>query len=126
MYVYCDVNLTSNIDDYKFTLGYVFLLSTRTINQSTQKQPYIVIFLTKAKCMVISQATRQVMQLSSLFETISQPQIKLVVVYDNNQSCIFLSKDPIFDVHIKHIEIHHHFMEEKVANDFIKLMYCNI
>jgi hypothetical protein len=58
MYVYYEVNLTNNIDDYKSTLGYVFLLSTRTINYSTQKQPYIVIFLTKAKCMVISYATR--------------------------------------------------------------------
>jgi hypothetical protein len=61
MSVYCDVDLTSNIDDYKSTLGYVFLLSNGAINWSTQKQPYIVIFLTKVKCMVISQTTRQVM-----------------------------------------------------------------
>lgn len=44
MYVYGDVDLTSNIDDYKSTLGYAFLLSNGTINQ---KQPYIVIFLQK-------------------------------------------------------------------------------
>jgi hypothetical protein len=65
------------------------------------------------------------MYLSSLFEIIGQPQIKLIVTYDNNQSCISLSKDPIFHVHIKHIEIHHHFVQEKVANDFITLIYCN-
>jgi hypothetical protein len=53
--------MTSNIYDYKSTLGYVFLLNNGAINWSTQKQPYIVIFLTKVKCMIIFQATRQVM-----------------------------------------------------------------
>ncbi len=120
MSVYCDVDLTNNIEDYKSTLGYVFLLNNGAINCLI-----LLFFLTKVKCMVISQATRQVMQLSSLFETIGQPQINLDVIYDNNQSCISLSKTPIFHVHIKHIEIHHHFVQEKVANDFIKLIYCN-
>jgi len=47
MSIYCDVDLTSNIDGYKSTLGYVFLLNNGAINWSTQKQPYIVIFLQK-------------------------------------------------------------------------------
>lgn len=45
MSIYCDVDLTSNIDDY--TLGYVFLLNNGAINWSTQKQPSIVFFFDK-------------------------------------------------------------------------------
>jgi hypothetical protein len=41
--IYCDVDLTSNIDDYKSILGYVFLLNNGAINWSTHKQLYIYI-----------------------------------------------------------------------------------
>jgi hypothetical protein len=44
--------------------------------------------------MVASQATRQAMWLSSLFGNIGVPQMKPMVIYDNNQSCISLSRKP--------------------------------
>ncbi len=39
----------------------------------------------------------------------------------------FLSMNPTFHVHIKHIDIYHHRLAQKnIKESFIKMMYCNI
>jgi len=40
--------------------------------------------------------------------------MKPIILYDNNQSCICLSNNPIIHAHAKHIEIHHHLVQEKI------------
>jgi hypothetical protein len=72
----------------------------------TRNKP-LLLCLTKVEYMVASQATRQAMWLSSLFGSIGVLQMKPIVIYDDNQSCLSLSKNTIFHVHIKRIEIHH-------------------
>jgi hypothetical protein len=72
----------------------------------TRNKP-LLLYVTKVEYMVASQATRQAMWLSSLFESIGVLQMKPIVIYDDNQSCISLSKNTIFHAHTKHIEIHH-------------------
>jgi hypothetical protein len=51
--------------------------------------------------------------------------MKPIVIYENNQNYLFISKNPIFHVHTKHIEIHHHLVQKKSFKDFIELVYCN-
>jgi hypothetical protein len=63
--------------------------------------------------MVASQATKQVMWLPSLFGDNGIPQMKPIIIYDNNQSYISLSKDLVFHVRTKHIQIHHHLVRKK-------------
>jgi len=48
-----------------------------------------------------------------------------MVIYDDNQSYISLSKNPIFHVYTKHIKIHHHLVQEKQKKSFVKLVYYN-
>jgi hypothetical protein len=75
--------------------------------------------------MVAPQTTRQAMWFSLLFGNIGVPQMKPIVIYDNNQSCISLSKNTIFHVCTKHIKIHHHLVWEKFEKSLVKLVYCN-
>ncbi len=79
---------------------------------------------TKVEYITTSQATKQTMWLSSFFGSIGVSQMKPIVLYDNNQSCISLSKNPIFHVCMKHIKIHHHLVQEKIEKGFVKLVYC--
>jgi hypothetical protein len=44
MSTYYDANCASNMDDYKSTLGYVFLLGNGAINWNNKKQTSIVMF----------------------------------------------------------------------------------
>jgi hypothetical protein len=46
--------------------------------------------LAKAKYMVVLETTRQAMWFSLLLGNIGVPQLKPIVIYGNNQSCISL------------------------------------
>jgi hypothetical protein len=126
MYVYSDANWISNIDDYQCTSNYVFLLNNGTINWSSKKQSCIDLSSIKVKYIVVSQATRQVMSFSSFFGIIGQLQMKSIVIYDNNHHCISLWKNSTFQAYLKYIKIHHHFVQDKIKDGFIKLVYHKI
>jgi hypothetical protein len=91
-----------------------------------KNKPSIAMSSIKVEYVAASQATRQTMCLSSLFGSIDVPQMKPIVIYDDNQSYISLSKNPIFHAWIKHIEIHHHLLQKKTEESFVKLIYCNM
>jgi hypothetical protein len=125
MCAYCDVDWVGNMDDHKYASSYVFLLGNGVISCSNKKQTSIAMSSTKVQYMATSQATKQAMWFSSFFGNIGVPQMKPIVIYDDNQSCIYLSKNLIFHVHVKHIKIHHHLAQEKIEKDFVMLVYCN-
>ena len=47
-----------------------------------------------------------------------------LIIYNDNQSCISLSRNPTFHVRTKHVEIHHHFVCEKIEEGKIDLVFC--
>ncbi len=121
MCAYCDVDWVGNMDDHKSASSYVFLLGNGVISWNNKKQTSIAMSSTKVQYM----ATLEAMWFSSFFGNIGVPQMKPIVIYDDNQSCIYLSKNLIFHVHAKNIEIHHHLVQAKIEKDFVKLVYCN-
>jgi hypothetical protein len=51
--------------------------------------------------------------------------MKPIIIYDDNQSCIVLSKKPVFHAHMKHIKIHYLLVQKKTEKNFVKLVYYN-
>jgi len=79
-----------------------------------KNKPFTTMSSIEVEYVATSQATRQTMCLSSFFGNIDVPQMKPIVIYDDNQSYISLSKNPMFHAWIKHIEIHHHLLRKKI------------
>ena len=48
-----------------------------------------------------------------------------VVLYCDNLSSIQLARNPVFHARTKHIEVHYHFIREKVLSEEIDLEYVN-
>ena len=54
-------------------------------------------------------------------------EIKLTeatIVYEDNQAAISIAQNPQHHSKTKHIDIKHHFVREKVADNIIQLKYC--
>jgi len=49
----------------------------------------------------------------------------LVVIYCDNISSILLANNPVYHVRTKHIEVHYHFIREKVLAKEIDLIHVN-
>jgi hypothetical protein len=50
----------------------------------------------------------------------------LIVIYCDNISTILLANNPIYHARTKHIEVHYHFIKEKVLAKEIDLIHVNI
>ena len=53
-------------------------------------------------------------------------QLRSTVIYYDNQSCIQLSENPVFNDRSKHIEIRYHFIRDYVHRGVVELLYISI
>ena len=51
------------------------------------------------------------------------PQPRPTILYNNNNGAVSLTKNTKHNSHIKHIDIHHHFVRECVENGEITVRY---
>lgn len=50
-------------------------------------------------------------------------QLSATTIYEDNQSCIALAKNPVHHARTKHIDIQHHFVREKVEAGEVKIEF---
>ena len=49
-----------------------------------------------------------------------------IIIYCDNMSSIYLANNPVFHARTKHIEVHYHFVREKVLSRDIEKHYVKI
>ncbi len=68
----------------------------------------------------------EVIWLQKLFLDLGQSMDTLVVIYCDNISSILLANNPVYHARTKHIEVHYHFIREKVLAKEIDLIHVSI
>ena len=71
----------------------------------------------------MSQATAEITWLVRLFEEIGIQSLMPIALNCDNQSAIYIVKNPLFHERTKHIEINCHFTREKVLDGLLQLTY---
>lgn len=74
--------------------------------------------------MAASNAIKKAIWLQVLLENLGFPQTDATTLHSDNQGCIALSCNPVAHICAKHINIHHHFIRERIANLEIDLKFC--
>jgi hypothetical protein len=90
---------------------------------SSKKQPTITLSSTEAKYRGPAIAACEVVWLQKLLSDLGQPMDALVVIYCDNISSILLANNPVYHARTKHIEVHYHFIKEKVLAKEIDLIH---
>ena len=91
----------------------------------SQKQKSVALSSAEAEYMTASQANCEALWLRKLLVGLFGVQLRPIVIYYDNQSCIKLSKNPIFHDRSKHIEIRYHFICDYVQRGFLELQYIS-
>ena len=120
---YCDADWGGS-EDRKSTSGYVFLLNGAPISWSSKRQPTVALSSTEAEYIAATQATKEAIWLRRLFKDLGHPQNEPTTIYEDNQGCIQLAKNPIHHQRTKHIDIQMHFIREKIDSNEVTLTYC--
>jgi hypothetical protein len=104
--------------DRNSTFGCFFNLGSGMISLYKRKQKSVALSPT-------SQASCEALWLQKILVDLFDAKLDPTVIYCDNQSCIKLSKNPIFHDRSKHIEIRYHFIWDKVQKGVVKYVSTN-
>ena len=122
---YSDADWGANPDDRRSTTGYLFTLSGSCISWNSCKQPTVALSSTEAEYMALSQATKEAIWLKWLLEELGfHTPSQASIIHSDNQGCIALGKNPVHHARTKHIDIHHHFIRERIETGEIQVVFC--
>jgi hypothetical protein len=120
---YVDSDWASDPIDRKSVTGYVFLMNGAAISWGSKKQPTVALSSTEGEYMASAQSTREAVWLRQLLTDIGQKTSTPTTLFIDNQSAIAIARNPTFHARSKHIEVRHHFVREKLADNTINLEY---
>jgi hypothetical protein len=122
---YSDADWAGDTDDRKSTSGYVFKIGRGAVSWGSKKQATVSLSSTEAEYIAISEATKEAIWLRRLLIDFGAECKAPTIVYEDNQGCILLTRNPEFHARTKHIEIRYHFCLERVESGEIDVKYLD-
>ena len=111
--------------DRKSTSGCYFGLGSMIFSWFNRKQKLLALSMTEAEYMAASQASCEVTWLRKLVLGLFGQELRPMIIYCDNQSCIKLSENPVFHDRSKQIEIRYHFIRDWVQRGVMQLEYIS-
>ena len=90
---------------------------------SSKKQLTVALSSTEAEYRGAAVVTCEAICLERLLKDLQEVVSDLTTIYCDNLSSIQLTKNPVFHARTKHIEVHYHFVCERVLSGEVKLQY---
>ena len=110
--------------DYKSVGGYVTMCAGSAISWKSTKQPIIAQSSMEAEYIALAETAKEVEWLrkhqAEAFPSLADNP---TIIYEDNQSAIKLSNNPIHSNRSKHINVRYHKIQELVANQVIDVQY---
>jgi len=122
---YTNADWAGNVLDRRSTSGFMFSFGSGVISWSSKKQPIVALSSTEAKYRGVAIVACEVVWLQKLLSDLGQSVDVPVVIYYDNISSILLVNNPVYHARTKHIEVHYHFIREKVLAKKINLIHVN-
>ena len=113
-----------NTDDYKSTLGYVFLVNKGAITWGSKKQSTIALSTTEANYVAISEASREALWLQHLYGELGFAQKQATMLFGDNDGSIAMAKNLQFHRHTKHVKLQWHWVWNLVQDGIIEWKNC--
>ncbi|KAI3816802.1 hypothetical protein L1987_16507 [Smallanthus sonchifolius] len=119
---YCDSDYAGDLDTRRSTTGYVFMFGSGAISWCSKRQPTVSLSTTESEYRAAAMAAQECTWLVQLLEELHQKVTYQVKLMCDNVSAIKLAKNPVFHARTKHIEVHYHFIREKVLKGEIEMV----
>ncbi|XP_039129073.1 secreted RxLR effector protein 161-like [Dioscorea cayenensis subsp. rotundata] len=110
---YCDADYAGDCDSRRSTTGYIFSLGSGVVSWCSKRQTTVSLSTTEVKYRAAAMAAQKSTWLMQLLRDLHQP-IEQVILLCDNRSAVCLTENPMFHARTKHIEVHYHFLREKV------------
>jgi ribonuclease HI len=122
VYGYVDSDWASDATTRKSTTGYIFFMNGKPISWNSRKQNSVALSSTEAEYMALSEAVQEALWLIKIFADLGW-DIKPVTLYEDNMSCMELTKNNKQHQRTKHIDIRYHFVRDAIKKKDIRMEY---
>lgn len=115
----------ASTQDRKSVSGYVFMINNAPVSWRSKKQTIVALSSTEAEYVALSEAAKESVWIKKLFVELKiLHQENAVLIYEDNQSCIKLTKNDSNHGRMKHVDIKYHFVKDQVEKGEIAVKYC--
>eukprot|EP00873_Tetraselmis_striata_P044116 jgi/Tetstr1/464380/TSEL_009173.t1 len=121
---YCDADWAGDVVSRRSTTGFVFMLCGAAVSWKSQLQATVALSTAEAEYMALCAAVCEALFLRELLRELCCAQSEATVIFEDNQSCIALTRNPMTHGRSKHIAIKYHFTLEKVLSGEVAIEYC--
>jgi hypothetical protein len=122
---YTDSDWAGCVSDRKSTSGCCFGLGSAVVSWFSRKQKSMALSSIEDEYMAASQASCEALWLRKMLIGLFGVQLRPIVIFCDNQSCIKLSENLVFHDQSKNIEIWYHFIHDYVHRGSVELQYIS-
>jgi len=120
---YSDADWAGDLDTRRSTTGYLFKFGNVPICWKSKRQPTVALSTAEAEYMALSMAVQTVICIRKLLKDFYIASENPTIIYEDNQGCIAMAKNPVNHERTKHIDIRYNFVREKVEDKTIVVKY---
>ncbi|MCO5556912.1 hypothetical protein L7F22_010467 [Adiantum nelumboides] len=99
------------------------MFGSSCISRLSKKQPTMATFGCDAEYMEVFTATVECVWLRRLMANLGVGQDTVNTIYIDNHSALAIARNTIFHAYTKHIEVHYHYVKERLSIGEISLTY---
>ena len=104
--------------------GYLFQLGGSSVSWGSRKQKSVALSTTEAEYMALSDSAREGVSLLWLLKEIQGDDVSdCLVMYNDNQGAVKLSKNSGYHPKTKHIRLRYHFVRQLVDEGTVRVLY---
>jgi len=122
---YTDADWASNVLNRRLTNGFMLSFGSGVVSWSNKKQPTVALSSMEVEYIGATIATCEVIWLQKLLSDLGQSVDAPIIIYCDNISSILLANNSVYHARTKHIEVHYHFIREKVLTKEINLIHVS-
>ncbi|KAL7284387.1 hypothetical protein ACG7TL_001677 [Trametes sanguinea] len=122
---YSDADWGNDLDDRRSISGQVFLLAGGPVTWACRKQRTVAKSSIEAEYMAASTATSEIAWLRTFLRELGFPLSGPTPLYVDNQSAIASANAQASHAHTKHIDIHYHFVRERITSNEVTVLHCS-
>ncbi|XP_035219172.1 secreted RxLR effector protein 161-like [Stegodyphus dumicola] len=107
---YSDADWAGDTSDRKSTSGYMFQIGNSTVSWTSKKQNCVALSLTEDKYIALALTLQELQWITQLMENLGFAQQEANIIFEDNISCINLSRKEKGSSYNKHIDLKYHYV----------------
>ena len=122
---YSDSDFAGDLFTRRSTTAYIFQLAAGAISWKSRLQPTVAKDSVEAEYMAISAAASEAIALKNIGSEFGRDKAKSILIYCDSTGAIARATGNMNFQRVKHIDIHHHFIKERVESGELTTKYIN-